>query len=51
MTGRTSSTVLTIIKMVLSPAMVPRTSGHCRLSMVSAAMFALADRVRMMIWL
>lgn len=49
MTGRTSSTERTIIKMVLSPAIVPSTSGHCRLSMVSAAMLALAGSVRMMI--
>ena len=51
MTGRTSSTARTIIKIVLSPAMVPSTSGHCRLSMVSAAMLALAGSVRTMIWL
>ena len=45
MTGSTSSLLRTIIKMVLSPAIVPNTSCHLRVSIASAATCALPGSV------
>ena len=45
----TSSLDLTITRMVLSPAIVPRSSGHFRLSTASHALLALPERVLMTI--